>query len=154
MKSLPPRGKVAIGVLTFAAIATPAYWLIWFFGNRGWIATSSGPVYVGYENAFPLPDAWMTAASALGVWALLKRRSQALLWVIAAGSASVFLALADTLFDLENGIYLAPTGDWGGVVTEVTINVLTFACGAWAMAWAYRHRRELLAWDASLITTP
>jgi hypothetical protein len=133
-----------IGVLVFAAVATTAYWLIWYFGNRAWIATSSGPAYDGYENAFPLPDAWMILAAALGAWSLWKRKPSALLWVIAAGSASVFLALADTLFDLEHGIYLAPNGDWGSVATEIAINLLTFGFGAWAMAWAYRHRAALL----------
>jgi hypothetical protein len=51
----------------------------------------------------------------------------------------------DVLFDLENGIYLAPKGDWGGVATEVAINVYALGVGAWALWFGWRHRRGFMA---------
>jgi hypothetical protein len=51
----------------------------------------------------------------------------------------------DILFDLENGIYLAPNGDWGGVVVEIVINAGTLFVGAWIVAWTWKHRRALAA---------
>jgi hypothetical protein len=51
----------------------------------------------------------------------------------------------DVLFDLENGIYLAPKGDWGAVATEVAINVYALGVGAWALWFGWRHRRWFMA---------
>jgi hypothetical protein len=49
----------------------------------------------------------------------------------------------DVLFDLENGIYRS--GDTGGVIVEVVINVLTLSMGAVVLSWAWQRRRELSA---------
>jgi hypothetical protein len=66
------------------------------------------------------------------------------LWLLVGGSSAIYLGLIDVLFDLENGIYAAPTGDWGAVATELFINVYSLGVGAWAIAFAWRRRDWLL----------
>src|SRR5271170_1315551 len=113
--------RALIGVLWFGAIATAAYWVIWFGVNRSWLAAMDSAPYYAFENAFPVSDAWMALTGALGAVALQRRRSSALLWMLCAGSASLYLAGMDVLFDLENGVYRQ--GDVAGVAVEAFINV-------------------------------
>jgi hypothetical protein len=132
-----------IGLLWFGSVATVAYWVVWFGINRSWLATVDTPSYYAFENAFPGSDGWMAATAALGAIALQRRRASALLWMLLAGSASVYLAGMDVLFDLENGIYRQ--GDAGGVAVEVFINVGCLAGGFAIIAFAWRHRRHFLS---------
>ena len=69
----------------------------------------------------------------MGAWALRRRKASALFWLLVGGSASIYLGLMDVLFDLENGVYAAPKGDVGAVVTEVAINLLSLGIGGWAL---------------------
>jgi hypothetical protein len=135
------------GLLWFGSLATIAYWVIWFGVDRSWLATADTPSYYAFENAFPLSDAWMAATGALAAVALSRRRPAALLWMLLAGSATVFLGGMDVLFDLENGIYVH--GDPGNVAVEVFINVGCLVGGAAVMRFAWRHRRHLLAGDSA-----
>jgi hypothetical protein len=146
--SEPSRGgrRWMIGLLWFGSIATVAYWVVWFGINRSWLATVDTPSYYAFENAFPASDAWMAATAALGAIALQRRRASALLWMLLAGSASVYLAGMDVLFDLENGIYRQ--GDAGGVAVEVFINVGCLAGGIAIIAFAWRHRRHFLSLES------
>ena len=136
-----------IGLLWFGALATVAYWVVWFGINRSWLATIDTPSYYAFENAFPGSDAWMAATAALGGVALQRRRASALLWMLLAGSASVYLAGMDVLFDLENGIYRQ--GDAGGVAVEVFINVGCLAGGIAIIAFAWRHRRYFVSLESA-----
>jgi hypothetical protein len=131
-----------IGLLWFGSLATLAYWVIWFFVDRSWLATADFPAYYTFENAFPVADAWMAVTGALGAIALTRRRPAALLWMLLAGSASVYLAGMDILFDLENGIYRASTG-LANVAVELFINVGCLWGGLAIIAFAWRHRVAL-----------
>ncbi len=131
-----------IGLLWFGALATMAYWVIWFFVDRSWLATADTPAYYTFENAFPLADGWMTVTGALGAVALAQRKPSALLWMLLAGSASVYLAGMDVLFDLQNGIYRAANG-LGNVAVELFINVGCFVGGLAIIRFAWRHREAL-----------
>jgi hypothetical protein len=135
--------RFMIGLLWFGSIATFAYWVVWFGIDRSWLATVDTPAYYAFENAFPLSDAWMVVTGALAALALQGRRPEALLWMLLAGSATVFLAGMDVLFDLENGIYLH--GDPGNVAVEAFINVGCLTGGAAVMRFAWRYRQYLLA---------
>jgi hypothetical protein len=141
-----------IGLLWFGSIATFAYWVVWFGINRSWLATADTPAYYAFENAFPLSDAWMVVTGALAAISLRGRRPEALLWMLLAGSATLFLGGMDVLFDLENGIYVH--GDPGNVVTEVLINVGCLVGGAAVIRYAWRHRRTLLAGDLARESLP
>ncbi|HKO50415.1 MAG TPA: hypothetical protein VJV79_21985 [Polyangiaceae bacterium] len=138
---LPRGGRLIVGVLIFGVLATLAYWAVWFGIDREILASAHTDSYYAFENSFPVADLWMAASGVAACVALIRRRASALLWIIAAGSTSVYLGLLDVLFDLQNGIYRSP--DTGGVVVEITINVLTLAFGTLVMIWAWRARRDL-----------
>jgi hypothetical protein len=135
--------RFMVGLLWFAAAATLAYWVVWFGVDRSWLATAGTPTYYAFENAFPLADGWMAVTAALGAIALTRRRPSALLWMLCAGSASLYLAGMDILFDLENGIYRVH-GNAGDVAVELFINVGCLIGGAAVVAYAWRHRRFLM----------
>src|ERR1700722_5308095 len=136
-----------IGLLWFGALATLAYWVVWFGVDRSWLATADTPAYYSFENAFPIADGWMAVTGALGAIALQRRRSSALLWMLLAGSAALYLSGMDILFDLENGIYRpsASSGGVGNVAVELFINVGCLAGGVAIIAFAWRHRGYFLS---------
>jgi hypothetical protein len=136
-----------IGLLWFGSGATLAYWIVWFGIDRSWLATADTPAYYAFENAFPVADGWMAVTGALGAVALQRRKASALLWILLAGSAALYLAEMDVLFDLENGVYRpsASTGGVANVAVELFINVGCFAGGIALIAFAWRHRGHFLS---------
>jgi hypothetical protein len=136
--------RFMIWLLWFGALATLAYWIVWFGIDRSWLATADTPTYYTFENAFPLADGWMAVTAALGAIALQRRRQSALLWMLCAGSASLYLSGMDILFDLQNGIYRIH-GNAGDVAVELFINVGCLLGGAAIVAYAWRHRHFLIA---------
>ena len=140
----PPRYVgLTLGLIVAAFVAMIAYWTIWFFGNRAWLAALDTPSYFVFENAFPAADGWLTVACGAGAWALWKRKQSAMFWLLAGGSASIFLGLMDVLFNLENSVYKA--GDAGAVVTEALINVYSLGVGAWTLRFGWVNRAWLLS---------
>ena len=142
---MPPRGYwLTVALVAVAFVALVAYWVVWFFVDRAVLASDTTDSYYAFENAFPAADGWLAAACAATAWTLVKRRRSALFWLLIGGSSAIYLGLLDVLFDLENGIYQAPTGDWGAVGTELVINVYSLGVGAWALAFGWRNRAWLL----------
>lgn len=140
-----PRGSgAAFWIMALTVVAMIAYWVIWFFVDRDWLATLRTPEYYAFENAFPLADGFMTVVSLLGAIAIKRRKPEAVLWMILGGGASLYLGCMDVLFDLEHRVYLAPTGDWGGVVVEVLVNLATLLAGGWIVRFAWKNRDALL----------
>jgi hypothetical protein len=137
------RLRAMTGLLWFGALATLAYWIVWFGVDRRWLASADTPAYYAFENAFPAADAWMAVTATLGAIALQRRTASALLWMLLAGSASIYLAGMDILFDLENGIYRSP--DVGSVAVEVFINVGCLTGGAAIVSFAWKNRRHFLS---------
>ena len=126
-------------MLVVAVVIDVAYWTIWFT-NRSWIESDTTQAYVEFENAFPLADAWLGLTCVLAFVALGRRSPTALLWLIAAGSAGMYLFGMDVLYDLENGIY---TEGSGGII-EAGINAVTLAFSVIALRWAWTRRDPLL----------
>jgi hypothetical protein len=137
--NLNRRRPVAFGLLAAAGLLL-AYWIAWYAGGRSWLASSTRPAYVEFENAFPLADAWLAACALLAAEALLQERRSALLWLLAGGGAGLYLAGMDVLYDLEHGIWF---GGGGGLI-ELGINVVTVWASVATLRWAWR-RRTLLA---------
>jgi len=120
-------------VLWLACAITVAYWVVWYAGDRAWLASLHTPEYYAFENAFPVADAWL-AFSCAAAAVTLGRRSGTF-WLIAAGSASVYLSAMDVLFDLEHGVYA--TGG-GAAAAEIAINVATLVLGVWLLRAGWR----------------
>jgi hypothetical protein len=146
--SRPAGWRLAFALQLFAVAATTFYWIVWFFINRAWLANQDTPAYYAFENAFPLADAWMALASLGGAIALHRRRPTALLFMLLAGSASIYLGLIDVLYNLENGVYAAASG--GSLAVEIVINLLSFIIPIYIIAFAWRARHALLGAQATL----
>ncbi len=133
--------RLMIAALAAAAVLIAAYWITWFFVDRAWLATLDTRAYDTFENAFPAADAWLAVACASAAWSLNARRPSAMFWLIAAGSAGVYLAAMDVLFDLQNGVYALGSA---AAFTELAINVASLGLGGWAMWFGWHHRKWLL----------
>lgn len=135
-----PHRKKVIGFLLFAAAFTVLYWVVWFT-DRSLVASSTDKAYESFENAFPVADGWLALSCVLAARALVRRTPSALLWLLCAGSAGLYLAGMDVLYDLENGIWW--DGGAGGAI-ELGINVITVAGSLIALVLGWRHRSALL----------
>jgi hypothetical protein len=127
-------------MLVAAVVLDLAYWTLWF-AQRDWIASEHRQAYYEFENAFPLADAWLGVACVCALVTLRRRRPSALFWLIAAGSAGLYLFGMDLLYDVENGIF---TQGAGGAF-EAVIVALTLAFSLTALIWSWRRRTQLLA---------
>jgi hypothetical protein len=121
-----------------------AYWTIWFT-DRDWIASEHNDAYYEFENAFPLADLWLGVACLLALVTLRTGRPSALLWLLCAGSAALYLFGMDFLYDVENGIF----AKGGGGAFEALIVALTLFFAVTVLTWSWRHRGELLSGDRS-----
>jgi hypothetical protein len=126
-------------MLVVAILLDVAYWSIWFT-ERDWIASEHRRAYYEFENAFPLADLWLGVVCVLALVALHRRRGTALLWLLCAGSAGLYLFGMDALYDLEHGIFLKG----GGGAFEGVIVLLTLVFSVTLLTWSWRHRLELL----------
>jgi hypothetical protein len=124
--------------MLIAALGTIAYWITYF--TAGAVQTAADPVYIGFENAFPLADGYMAACYITAASLLLRGRATAVPVGIAAGSAMVFLGLMDTLFNLEHGKYAEMTAE---MAVETVINVVSLTFGPYTMIRLWRARRRL-----------
>lgn len=127
-------------MLAVAILLDVAYWTIWFT-QRDWIASEHTQAYYEFENAFPLADAWLGVACLLALLTLRQRRPSALLWLVCAGSAGLYLFGMDFLYDVENGIF----AKGGGGAFEAVIVALTLFFSVTVLTWSWRHRGELLS---------
>lgn len=128
------------GLMLLAALGTLAYWAIYF--SSGATHVREDAIYLTFENAFPLADAWMASCYLLSAWFLLRGAASAILWGLCAGSAMIFLAAMDLLFDLEQGQFHAamPAEMW----LEITIVVTCWVVGGFTVwrCWQHPLRRQ------------
>lgn len=116
-----------------------AYWAVYF--TSGANRSGEDAVYVGFENAFPLADSYMTLCLFIAAIQLWRGRPSALFWGIAGGSALIFLGLMDVLFNLEQGKY-AEGG--GPMLAETLINLFSLGFGPYTMLRLWKARARLL----------
>ena len=129
-------------MLVAAIVLDVTYWTLWFT-QRDWIASEHSHAYYEFENAFPLADLWLGVACVLALVTLRARRPSALLWLVCAGSAGLYLFGMDLLYDVENGIF----AKGGGGAFEAVIVALTLVFSITLLTWSWRHRGELLSGD-------
>lgn len=123
-------------MLVVAIALDVTYWVIWF-ADRSALASEHTSAYYQFENAFPLADAWLGVACVLALVTITRRRPSAHFWLVAAGSAGMYLFGMDLLYDLEHHILFTSAG---GVV-EAMIVALTLAFSATALRYAWRCQR-------------
>src|SRR3954454_16467738 len=126
-------------MLVVAIVIDVVYWTLWF-AQRDWIANEKTHAYYEFENAFPLADFWLGVACLLALVTLRARRPSALLWLLCAGSAGLYLFGMDFLYDVENGIFTPG----GGGAFEGVIVTLTLVFSLTVLTWSWRHRQDLL----------
>jgi uncharacterized membrane protein (DUF2068 family) len=139
MKSLVPGTHVAAGYLAIVAVLTTLYWVDFF--TSGGVHVREDAAYLAFEKAFPLADAWMAACSLLGAIGLWRRRAWGLLFGLLAGSAQIFLACMDVLFNVNEGNYAIASG---AMAIEVLINVGLLVGAPLLIAFLWRRRTALL----------
>ena len=134
--------RVAISYLVVTAVGTLLYWLDFFTTSRGRVRAD--PVYLAFERAFPLADAWMAACALAGAIGLARRRPWGLLFGLLAASSQMFLALMDVLFNLNEGNYSIASG---AMTFEILINVVLLVGAPWLITWLWWNRTACLAAD-------
>ena len=134
--------KTAVAIQLFATVAAAGYWGVWYLGDRAAIASQNTATYIAFQNAFPIADAWLVVCCLAGAWALVQRKAIALMWVLLAGSASIYLGLIDITFNVSNGVYREAMG--ASLWVEVALNVLSLGLGSWGIAFGWSKRFALL----------
>ena len=134
-----PVRRLVETMLVLAVLIDVAYWSTWFT-RREWLASEHTQAYYDFENAFPLADLWLGIACVLALVALRRRRPSALLWLVCAGSAALYLGCMDLLYDVEHGIFGQGVG--GGI--EALIVALTWFFSITVLRWAWTNRASLL----------
>ena len=142
MKPLTPGTHAAAGYLAVTAVLTTLYWIDFF--TSGGVHVRDDAVYLAFEKAFPLADAWMAACSLLGAIGLWRRRSWGLLFGLLAGSAQVFLACMDVLFNFNEGNYAIASA---AMAAEILINLGLLIGAPLLIVFLWRQRHALLAHD-------
>ncbi|HEY3313072.1 MAG TPA: hypothetical protein VGK00_15635 [Anaerolineales bacterium] len=134
---------IGIGIFTFVSIV--AYWYAWFFAPEIVQArTPADPdyaIYIAYEQAFPLPDAFVALASLAGVFGLLKMRDWGFLSMLLAAGGAFFLGLEDLLYDLQQNMF-SPFNDAAAIELAIVVVIMTLGPVMTALIW--KHRRELI----------
>lgn len=137
-RKAPTGDRVHAGVMDGVALATIGYWIDYF--TRGDVRSGEDPVYIAFENAFPLADGYMAACYLLAARRLRKQKPEAVAWGIAAGSAMVFLAAMDTLYNIQHGKYRERTPE---MAVEAVINLVSWVFGPVTMWRLWRNRSRL-----------
>jgi hypothetical protein len=134
-----------IAVLVAVVVVDIAYWVAWY-ADRSLVASNTRSAYYEFENAFPLADGWL-ALCCVGAAVALRRRSPiALMWLILAAGAGMYLFGMDVLYDLEHDIWWSSGA--GGVI-ELAINLLTAGISLWFLHWTWQRRELLLGREAA-----
>ena len=94
-----------------------------------------------YEQAFPLPDAFLALVSLVGVVGLWKMRDWGFLSMLLAAGAAFFLGLEDLLYDLQHNMF-SPFNTAAAI--ELAIVLVIMALGPAMTALLWKHRREFL----------
>src|SRR5581483_3244325 len=135
------RSRRRVTTMLWVVVALDvAYWVAWY-ADRSLVASNTRAAYYEFENAFPAADAWLALCAAAAAIALRRKSGAALLWLLLAGGAGVYLFGMDVLYDLEHGIWWSSGA--GGVI-ELAINLATAAVSVVLIRWTWLHRDTLV----------
>lgn len=128
---------MAVSLLILAA-AIVVFWVLWF-AHRSLVASANGPVYTGFENAFPLADGLLAMVMVLTALALWRSSRWALFGGLLSAGGGFYLVSMDTLFDLQHSIW----SQGGNGIVELAINVVTLVASIGFARWFWTNRRRL-----------
>lgn len=118
--------KKCIPVLFIAtAFGILAYWVDFFL--IGTVKARHDNLYLSFQAAFPLADLWLAFCLLKTAVSYYRRQEQK--WIffgLSSSSAMIFLALVDTLFNFNQGIYKNFNLS---VLMEIIINIWLFSLG-------------------------
>lgn len=135
------RGRrLVIAGLLVAASLIAAFWVLWC-SDRALIASRPTAGYYDFEDSFALADGWLLLCILAAAAQLGRGRPSALLWLLAAGAAGLYLLGMDVLYDFRHGIYASSRG---GAI-ELGIDLLLAAASTGVLWWSWRARDSLLA---------
>ena len=131
---------LAVNLFVVAAI-TCLYWIVWYLVPGGEAMLSvlpDDPAHKRFEDSFLVADLWMSLACVVAGARLFSAPARATPWLYMAGSAGLYLAGMDILYDVQNGIYglAADPAHRDAVITEAVINAGTVAFSLWAILHA------------------
>ena len=132
------RRLVGAGLIVAAGLLV-AYWVLWW-SDHGLVASRTTAAYFRFEDDFALADGWLLGTVVAGAVQLWRRRASALLWLIAAGGAGLYLLGMDLLYDVEHRIYASN----GGGVIELLIDILVAGASVGVLWWSWHYRQLLL----------
>ncbi len=121
-------GKNVLAILLgLTGLGTLIFWVVFAFKNpQGSFLAQTCPAWYPREQSFIVADGWMILASFIGAFGLLRQRPWGRHWAGMAGSATLFLALMDILFFLQNDLYLHQHPE---VLTEALIHLWLLGLG-------------------------
>ena len=94
-------------------------------------------IYLAFESAFPVPDAYLAIVLTIGGIGLLRKRPYGDLFSLMGGASLIFLGLLDISFNIQHGIYL--TGVAEGIM-NILINLLCFGGGIFLVLIIWKKR--------------
>jgi hypothetical protein len=137
--------NLLIGIGLSLALGVTLYWITWFSAPSVLQSRTPDapdyPIYVAFEQAFPLADAWLAAAALIGAIGLWKMRDWGFLFMLLAASAAIFLGLMDLLYGLEHGMFIPLTAE---SAIELMIVILLLLLGPIIIYLTWGQRRRLL----------
>ncbi len=130
--------RSVIWICNILALVIVLYWVAWY-SHRSLVASTTGPVYINFEQAFPLADGILVMFMLLSARALAKVRPSALAYLLLAAGGGLYLAGMDVLFDIEHKIW------WKGTngLVELVMNVATLVASVGLGRWAWHRRIEI-----------
>jgi hypothetical protein len=131
----PVGFSVLAALLSFTAIGTVLFWAL--FPTNG-IGMDRSSVYLAWKRPFPLAEAWMALTAIAAAIGLLRMKDWGLLFGCLAGSALVFLGLANVLFFMQNNLYTPPHAD---TIIQVVIHLWSLTFGPFVIAYLWGKRR-------------
>lgn len=96
--------KIIPVLLAITAFGILVYWADFFLS--GTVKARQDNVYLSFQSAFPLADLWLTFCLFMAAFNYYRREEQKYIFFgLLSSSSMIFLALIDTLFNLNQGIY-------------------------------------------------
>ncbi|MCU0285680.1 MAG: hypothetical protein MUF15_04705 [Acidobacteria bacterium] len=137
MKNEPGKKIKIIAVIEILiAIGIIFFWVTFFIKNSVSISDPKlKEIYLAFESAFPIPDAWLVITLVIGAIGLLKQAYYGYLFSLMGGASLIYLGLLDASFNTLHGIYKLGMEE---AVVNLSINLLCLAGGAFIIGIAWK----------------